>query len=403
MSPLWTELDFVLLCLARLVSTAGTAITAVALPVLMYSLTGSALDTAALTALTAGPYVLFGLLAGAAVDRMRRRAVMVCADLVSAALLFSIPIASWCRCLTPAHLLIVAGACASVAVWFDAANFGALPSLVPRSDLVRANSAVWSATMAVQIAAPALAGVLIVNVGSAGAIAADSLSFVSSALLARAIFRPLNAVRSVRGPLLADIREGLRFLWHQPTVRLFTVLGLGQAISAGTVSSLLVVYAHQAFSITGSDPRLGLLFSSGALGSLFATALLPYLSRSLPPLAITRLALSTALCALFAIALSPTLWLALLSLAFWGMASILVITNGITIRQLSTPEPLQGRVNLTGRMLSYGLGEPTGALTAGLLTQTTGIRIALLLCTLPIAGAVLLAHLTPPPKPAIAA
>jgi hypothetical protein len=400
---LWTDRDFVLLWLARLVSTAGTAITAVALPVLMYSLTGSALDTAALTALTAGPYVLFGLLAGAAVDRMRRRAVMVCADLISAALLFSIPTASWCHWLTPAHLLIVAGACASVAVWFDAANFGALPSLVSRTNLVRANSAVWSATMSVQIAAPALAGLLIATIGPAGAIATDSLSFVSSALLARAILRPLNAARDTQGPLLADIREGLRFLGHHPTVRLFTALGLGQAISAGAVSSLLVVYAHQAFSITGSDPRLGLLFSSGALGSLFATALLPTLSRSLPPLAITRFALSTALFALFAIALAPALWLALLSLALWGMASILVITNGITVRQLSTPEPLQGRVNIAGRMLSYGLGEPTGALTAGLLTQATGIRLALVVCSLPLACAVLLAYLAPPPRPAIAA
>ncbi|WP_211768657.1 MFS transporter [Kutzneria sp. CA-103260] len=380
-----------LLWLARLISTAGTAVTAVALPVLMYSLTGSAVDTAALTALTAGPYALFGLLAGAVVDRMQRRVVMVCADLVSAALLASIPVASWCHWLTPAQLLIVAGACASVAVWFDAANFGALPSLVSRNDLVRANSAVWSAAMAVQIAAPAVAGVLIATVGAAGSVATDSLSFVSSALLVRAIIRPLNAARDTRQPLLADIREGLRFLWHQRTVRLFTALGLGQAISAGAVSSLLVVYAYQAFSITGDDDRLGLLFSAGGVGALAATVLLPPLARSIPPRAVTLLGLATGLGVLCALALAPVLWLALVALGLWGMASILVITNGITVRQLATPERLQGRVNVTGRMLSYGLGEPTGALAAGLLAEATTVRIALLICSIPMGGAVLLA------------
>jgi MFS family permease len=177
------------------ISVPGSAITGVALPVLMYSLTGSAVYTGALTALTAAPYLVIGLLSGAMVDRMHRRTVMVVTDLVCAALLASVPIAAWFGVLTPVQLLVVAAASASVSVWFDAANFGALPTLVSRADLVRANSAIWSASTAGQIAAPSVAGVLIAVMGAPSTVALDAVSFVCSALLARAIIRPLNQDR----------------------------------------------------------------------------------------------------------------------------------------------------------------------------------------------------------------
>src|SRR5688572_33399637 len=96
----------------------------------MYSVTGSAVHTGALAALTAAPYLVFGLPAGALVDRMHRRTVMVVTDLVSAALLASVPVAAAVDGLTPLHLLLVAAGVASVNVWFDAANFGAVPALV---------------------------------------------------------------------------------------------------------------------------------------------------------------------------------------------------------------------------------------------------------------------------------
>src|SRR5688572_31452079 len=141
----------------------------------MYSVTGSAVHTGALAALAAAPYLVCGLLAGALVDRMHRRTVMVVTDLVSAGLLVSVPVAAVSDALTPAHLLIVAGGVASATVWFDAANFGAVPALVGTDQLVRANSAIWSASTAVHVAAPPVAGVLISVIGPAGTLALDAV------------------------------------------------------------------------------------------------------------------------------------------------------------------------------------------------------------------------------------
>lgn len=384
MGTLWTDREFGKLWLARLISTAGSAVSGVALPVLMYSLTGSAVCTGALAALTAAPYLVFGLLAGALVDRMHRRTVMVVTDLVSAVLLASVPAAAVFDALTPWHLLVVAGGVASVNVWFDAANFGAVPALVGVERLVRANSAIWSASTAVHVVAPPVAGLLIAVIGPAGTVVLDAASFAVSAALVRLILRPLNHRRQPRISLKADIREGLEFLWREPTVRLFTALGVGQAVAGGAVSGLLVVYAFRVFGVPGDDARSGLLFSALAVGSFTATLVMPRISDTCPPRRVTVIGLSAGVVVMGLVA-GVHLWaLAVISMGLWGLTSTIVIVNGLTVRQLVTPDHLQGRVNLVGRVVTFGLGQPLGAMAGGVLADALSVRTALVITSLPL-------------------
>src|SRR4051794_26220495 len=122
--------DFRRYWIARVLSVTGSLVTAVALPVLVYRLTGSPVLTALVSALEAAPYLVFGLFAGALSDRWNRRSVMVSADLINALVIGSVPLAHWFGVLSVAHVLVAAFVVQSVFTFFDGANFGALPVLV---------------------------------------------------------------------------------------------------------------------------------------------------------------------------------------------------------------------------------------------------------------------------------
>lgn len=145
LGPVWRDGAFRLFWLARTTSVAGTAVTLVALPLLVLELTGSAVATSAVAAVEVLPYFIFGLVAGAVADRGNRKRIMVGCDLAAAAALASLPLAAAVDMLTVAHVFVSAAAVATAFVWFDGAAFGALPALVGRDRVVEANSAIWSA------------------------------------------------------------------------------------------------------------------------------------------------------------------------------------------------------------------------------------------------------------------
>ncbi|MGH3716130.1 MAG: MFS transporter, partial [Micromonosporaceae bacterium] len=260
----------------------GSVITYLAMPVLVYQLTGSNFWTAAVVAAESLPYVGLGLVAGALADRLDRRRVMVAADVVSAFLLASVPITYYLGGLTAPHVLLVAFAAQSAFVFFDAANFGALPTLVGAGRIAAAQSTVFGASTVVELVVPALAGAALALVPPASLLAIDAVSFAASALLIGAIARPLwDPDRAAGAPrhLGREIGDGLRFLWQQPVVRVQTLVGTTQAFTGGAFVGQLVPWADQLLGIGPGDRRLGLLFTAWAVGSLGATLLFPRLAR----------------------------------------------------------------------------------------------------------------------------
>ena len=157
-----------------MVAVAGSAVTGVAMPLLVLQLSGSALLTALVAAGQVAPYLVFGLIAGAVADRVPRRRLMVAAQLTSAAALTTVPLAHAADPLTPAHALVVVLVVATSFVWFDAAAFGALPAIVGRDRIVAADSLVWTSSTLVAIAAPALGGLLVAWLGAAQALSVDA-------------------------------------------------------------------------------------------------------------------------------------------------------------------------------------------------------------------------------------
>ena len=197
-------------------------------------------------------------------------------------ILATVPLAAAAGVLGVEQVFVVAIVSATLFVWFDAANFGALPLIAGRDRLVEANAAVSGASSLIAVVGPAVAGVLAATIGPAYAIGLDAASYGLSAialLLVRAPFstRHLDpaSVEPLVRRLLADVREGLRFLWGHRLVRTLTLLGFGISFTGGAVTGLTVVYGVQALGLPDSGAGIGLLFSAAALGSLASSLLLP--------------------------------------------------------------------------------------------------------------------------------
>src|SRR5581483_10569861 len=321
----------------RIISLLGTAMTAVVFPLLVYRMTRSPLLTALISVCDIAPYPVFALFAGTLADRVNRRRLMITCDLLNTLFLGSIPLASLLHVLTLAQIYTVALLSATAFVWFDAANFGAVPALVGRTHLIAANSALWTASTLADIVGPSLAGLGVVLLGPAITVSADSASYLLSALSLALIPRAFNQLRHKEGTeswlrsSMSAIGEGLHFLWRQPLVRILTGLGIGSALTAGAVQGLLIVYAIRAFGLATTDPRIGLLFGAGATGALASNLLLPVLVKHVAVGRITMVGLLLNLLLLFAMALAPTFLVGMLCYGLWLGCNHLVNINGISL------------------------------------------------------------------------
>lgn len=376
------DADFRRYWVARIASLTGSLITAVAMPVLIYRLTASPFLTALTTTLEALPYLLIGLFAGALGDRWDRKKVMVRADLVNVVLIGSVPVAWWLGVLTVPHVLVAALLVQAFFTFFDGANFGALPVLVGRDRVGEANAAIWGFGGVLDLLVPATVGLALAVVHPADLLVVDALSYVASALAVRAITRPLSSPREHTRPLsttvlLADVAEGVRFLWRHAGVRSMTLIGMLQSIGGAGFMALVVVWCDRVLGIGTSGWRFGLLYSVWGIGGILASVVMPRLLRRTTPAALTLAAIPLSALAGLGVALSRHWAVATALMVLWGLAYQLVIIATLTYRQQETPEHLLSRVNTAGRMLSWGVGWTLGSLVAGALAEQVGARASM--------------------------
>ncbi len=379
---------FGVFCTARTVSSAGTGMTMVVLPVLTYRLTGSPAATASLAVLGALPYLAFGLFAGVLADRVDRRKVMVAANAAAALLLGSVPFAAVVHLLTAAQLFVVALGVGTAFVWFDAANFGALAGLVDRSQLPAAASIVWSSGSIAWLLAPTLGASLIIVIAPPYVLGLDAATYVASALLLASIrrsFQPPPQRQGRKGRIRSDIAAGLRFLWHQPVVRTMTLSGFAVCVTWGGTFGLVVVYASRALHLGRADARLGLLYSAGELGGLIAALIVPRIVRRPSVGRVAAASMSVNAASLLLLGVAPGYGWALLLFSCYEFTYTLILAVGITIRQMLVPDHLQGRVNTTARLIGYS-GQPVGALLSSLLAELMPIRLVFVLMTFGVAA-----------------
>ena len=364
--------DFGRFWLGQTISNLGSSFTMFALPLLVFNLTGSPINLGITTAAEFVPYLLFGLVIGAWVDRVDRRRLMIATDLARAAVIATIPLLDAFDALTVGWIYAVAFTSATLTIAFDAAEFAAIPSLVPSGDdLVTANGRVQASYSTAQIAGPLLAGLLVAVAPVQQVLLVDAASFLVSAGALALIGRAFNAPRE-EGPRRAirkDIADGLRYVLGHPVLRNISAMMALINLVGATVYAQLVVFAKR--QLDASDSQVALLYAAGSAGvvllSLAAGPLRRRLSFSVAALG------ALALDGLLTVVLAATRWYPA-ALVLWAAISGLGIFFNIntgSLRQQIVPNHLLGRVISIAGVLAWS-AIPVGALAGGWAVERSG-------------------------------
>jgi MFS family permease len=341
----------------------------------------------ALAATQGSAFLFIGLFAGAWVDRLPRKPMMIIADLVRAILLGSIPLAAFWGILRIEHLYLVSFVAGLCSVFDDLAGTALTPQVVGRANLVEANSLSTTTKSGAGIAGPGLAGTLVQVVMPPLAIALDSLSFVVSGLLVGLIdaredagLRPRRRRRSI----WHEIGEGLQVVARDDMLRALAGCGVALNIFGGIFAALYVLYVTQQLMI--SPFSLGVLGAVRSGGFVVGAVLATVIARRIGVRMTTvggyfLIGGGWLLVPVVGVGTSITLPLLVIGHALSGFGNTLANVNASSLRQATTPDRLLGRVQATFRFLGRGV-VPIGALLGGLLGETVGVRTTLLISVL---------------------
>ena len=380
-SGLWGEPDFLKLWAGQTVSQMGSWISRIALSLTAVILLGaSPLQMGLLSGADAVAVLVVGLFAGAWADRLRRRPILIIADLGRMLVLGTIPLAAQWHRLSMGHLYLAAAACGIFSVFFDVSYQAYLPSLLNRENILEGNSKLTLTESLAEIVAPGLTGVLVQWITAPMAILFDAFSFLCSAVSIGLIHKPeALPERGARQHIGREIAEGLRASWENPILRALLQRTATASFFMGFIGALYAVFAVRELGISAG--LLGMIISVGGVcslgGALAAQRLVlrAGLGRSLIGAAIVSGVGSL----LIPMAHGPVLVCAVFLGAsqLFDMAWPVYNVNELSLRQSIAPPHLLGRVNSATHLLFRGL-LPAGALAGGILAEGIGIRLTML-------------------------
>jgi MFS family permease len=377
---LWQNSAFRRIWAAASISIFGSLVTRMALPfVAILTLSSNAFDVALVRSMDLIAGLLVGLVAGAWVDRLRRRPVLIWADLGRAALLLTIPLAAIGGWLSLAQLLIVAFLTAVLTTFFDVADKAFLPTIVPRRDLVRANGALAASSSVSEFAAFGSAGFLVQLLTGPITVLIDAFTYLVSAVLIRSVrvIEPPPPARSEREPVLREIAIGLRLVTSNAVLRAMTLSSMALAAVWGIFGATWYLFALEELGIDAAG--IGVIAAVGGLSSLAGALLTGRVTRrfGIGPLVIGT-ALIAGLGSTF-IPLAPA-GAPLMAMAFL-IGQQLVTDPAMTvydiadtsIRQSIVDDRQLGRVNATVHVAML-LAQLVATLGAGALALAIGLR-----------------------------
>ncbi len=342
---------------------------------LIYEITGSPFQLGAVTAARGLPLLLFGILAGAFADRSNRKMQLVVAqvsnallNVILASLVITGNVQEW-------HVYVTAFLAGSMQAFQQPARQTLISDLVPEHKLLNALALNSAALNASRMIGPAIAGLVIAQVGTGGSYAVQAAMYAFATVWtfqlripARVLLVDEQGAPMQRLPFLQSVGEGLAFAGKEPSIRALLLLGLGPLTFAMSYTALMPLIA---INVLKGGPELGgWLLSSIGVGALIGALVVASMRRN------TGYGLSVVLgalafsAALFAFASSSILWLSLVLGVLLGLVSVTFTTQNQSLLQVITPRALRGRV-MSIYLLDRGL-VPIGALAAGWLAEHFG-------------------------------
>jgi len=378
---LWGHRDFMKLWTAQTVSQLGDEVTQLAIPfVAVLTLGVSPFELGLLGTFQFLPFILLTLPAGVWVDRMRRRPILIGADIGRAILLTSVPIAFLGGWLTIWQLYVVAFGVGCLEVFFDVAYQSYLPSVVERDRLVEGNAKLELSASASMVVGPGVAGFLVELVRAPIAIFFDVISYIGSVLILLLIRKPEvppephDPNTGPRPSMRQEASEGLRYVLGHRYLRAIAACTGTLNLFGNLGTAILLLYAVEELGLTPGT--IGLIFTVANVGVLAGALTSERLGRwiGVGPTIVGSAFLSSF--TLVAVALAPreapVPWI--IGGFFIGAATAVIYNvNQVSLRQAITPERMLGRMNATMRFIVWGT-IPIGALAGGILGGVIGLH-----------------------------
>ncbi len=384
---LWHNFDFLKLWSGETVAAMGSQVTQLALPMLVLGVMGgSAAEVGAVSAAQYLPALCVTPFAGLVIDVFDRRRVLLVANLVRAVALAVVPALYLTDALTVPTLCVVAFVVGAGTSVFDVAYLAYLPALVPRADLVDANSKLQGSYSVAQIGGSGAGGLLINALGAWLAILSNVAAYLAAfvtTLLIRHREPPREGPAAGR-PGLADMLSGFPLLWRDRTLRVLSMRAGWFNLCEQAIMTLFLVYAVRELDMNAGG--VGFVLALGSVASLGGAFVAQRAGRRFGFPGVLILASSaSSLAPLLLVPTGPgTAWnfpLAALTFAVYGFGLTVYNVHVVAFRQAVIPSEVLGRATAAYRMLTYGT-LPVGAFLGGLLGEYLGLWRSILLFAL---------------------
>ncbi|MGW6915303.1 MFS transporter [Kitasatospora sp. NPDC054939] len=379
---LWHNGDFLRFWFGETVSLLGTQVTTLALPLTAIRAFGATEEQVGLLRfLQLAPYLGLALLIGVWTDRVRRRPVMLGANLARLLLIALVPLLYWWDALDLPTLLVIACAVGVASVVFDVSWMSYVPVLVRSPErYVEASGKMGASSSATDVVGPGLAGVLVSAVGAPVALVANACSYAVSVVSLLLIRTPEpRPERAAERHLLRELRDGLGWVMRNGVLRALALVGFCCNFSMITVWTLFLLHGTNDLGL--GPTAIGAVFATASVGGLVGAVVSGRVVRRFPVGRVYLIAQSALLLgpSLLALAAGPRpLMLAMFVLSFFttylglGVAGVIIVS----LRQVLTPQSMMGRMTAAFRTLLFG-GGALGGLSAGLLAGRLGAHGAL--------------------------
>jgi len=366
--------DFRRLWLASVISQFGTQVSFLAVPLAAIKiLNASPLQLGILNALDFLPFAVVSLLAGVWIDRLRKRPILILADLARAILLLGIPTAYFLGDLSLWLLYSVVFSVGIGTVFFDSASPAYLPSIVGRDKLVDANAMLAMGGSSARVIGPSIAGLAVQWLTAPVAVFADSLSYIASAIsLIRIQSREIPVAPSSE-TIRTSILSGLRFITHHTIIRPLVIYSFAANLAWSAVEAVFLIYASRNLGLSAGT--IGVVFAVANIGLLVASPLAKRINKwvGTGPSIVAGAAIHGLGIALIPIA---QLSLAAVFLALAGFVRsfglILYHVNQESLRLAITPKEMRGRMYASSRFMTWS-AIPLGSLLGGFAGNQIGL------------------------------
>ncbi|MDQ1641526.1 MAG: hypothetical protein QOJ90_877 [Actinomycetota bacterium] len=354
---------------SSVISNIGDGIALAAGPLLVASETKDPVLVAAAAFLLRLPWLLFGVVAGAYVDRLNRRLIVITVDSMRAMVLLALTVTVATGVVNIPVVLAAMFLIGTAETLADLASTTLLPSIVGSADLGIGNARLQGGFIVTnQLVGPPI-GAFLFAVGRSVPFAVNVVCALLGALLMVRVVVPRTGVverRAVRH----EIAEGVGWLWRHAPMRTLAITIVMFNLTFGAAWSVLVLYSTQVLHMSGAG--FGLLITASAVGGLVGTTSYGWLERHFSLADIMRVGLVIETFTHLALALTREPWVALLVMVVFGTHIFVWGTTSTTVRQRAVPGELLGRVTSVYQIGSMG-GMVVGTALGGVIAGVWGL------------------------------